>query len=197
MENTQETQVTDVTENKGFDSVEAILADEKMGKMLTSHIDSQVGKAVEAYKEKGFASAVEKAVAERLKQQETKTPEQIKMDEMNAKLAAFEQQIRDKELNEMRLTNKSNASKKLTEAGLPLDLVDFIVSEDAEKTTANVDKVVNVLNKFMTETKQNVLKGNNVKSPGKTLITGDLQEPGENASKAEWAAYWKQLKNKR
>lgn len=195
MENTETVTPTtgdQVVENKGFDSLEAIMADEKLGKLITSHTDSAIGKAIDAYKTKGFAEAVEKAVQDKLKQQATKTPEQIKMDEYEAKLNTMSEQIKTKELSEMRLTNRSKASKELSDAGLPLELADFLVSEDSEKTEANVKKAMDILTKFATDTKQNVLKGNNVKVPGKTTTSGKLQEPGENASKAEWMAYWKQ-----
>lgn len=178
--------------NTVYKSVEDVLKDEKLKPLVYSIVDSKVTKALETQRSKLEASLNERA-EELIKQRATKTPEQIKLDELNAKIANMEKQVADKELNEMRLTNKSKATKMLNEANLPIDLVDFIVSADAEETDANAAKVIEVLTGFTTEIKQGVLKNNNTQLPGKTKMSGGLKEPGPNASKEEWKAYVKEM----
>lgn len=179
-------------------TLDKLMENPDLQKQLQSFVDAQVGKAVEAYKQKGFQTAVEKEVEQRLKVKETKTPEQIRFEEYEAKLADMQNKMREKELTEMRLTNKEKARAKLLEAKLPEGLVDFIASEDSEKTEANIAAAVKVLEAYKTEITQSLLKGNNVQTPGRTAKPGEtLAEPGPNASKEEWANYWKQVKNRK
>lgn len=174
--------------------LEDALKNPDFAKQLKSYVDSASGKAVEAYKDKGFAAAVDKAVESRIKARETKTPEQIKFDEYESKLAEMQSKIAEKELSEMRGKNKDLARGKFKEAKLPDSLLDFFVSEDEEKTNKNLEKAMKALGDFRDEVKKGVLSGNNTVVPGKTVTTSGLKEPGPGATKQQWADYWKQAK---
>lgn len=93
----------------------------------------------------------DRRVSEALKKQEKKN-EAEKLALMNEQekheyeLKKREEDIlkREKELSLMEC--KNTASRILSEKGLSLDLVDFIVSEDAEKTKKNIDKLEKAFN---------------------------------------------------
>ena len=82
-----------------------------------SLLDSAVSKGVESFKSKKMPEYIEKAIKE--KSNEGKTPEQIQLAEMKAKIEAMEAEKAQNELL------KANASK-LKDAGLSTDLAKYI-----------------------------------------------------------------------
>lgn len=186
-ENAQEVEIGGVSD---------LLSNEDFAKEFNSTVDSKISKAVEAYKEKGFKSAVDLAVEERLKAKETKTPEQIKIEELETQLKGVTTKAQEKELLEMRMKNEKEARKQFKDAGLPDSLIGFFVSEDSEKTNTNVETAIKELSNFKTELTKGVLDSNNTKVPGKTVVIDGLTEPGKGATQAEWKEYYKRL-NKR
>lgn len=103
----------------------------------TSEKDSAVSKGVESFKTKTMPKHIEEEIKKR--SNEGKSPEQIQLEELQVKIAQME-----KEKQMSVLTNKY--SKTLSEKGLPIDLVDFIVSEDEEKILANIEKFEGMFN---------------------------------------------------
>lgn len=188
MENVEQ-KVTE--DNKVSINLEEALKDQNFSKQFQSYVDSQTSKAVEAFKQKGFVAAVEKEVETRLKAKETKTPEQIKFEEYEAKLADMQNKIAEKERLEMRIKNKESARTSFIEAKLPEGLLDFLVSEDAEKTKSNIEAATKMLEDFRTDVKKSIVSGNNIDVPGKTVPGLTDKEPGPNATKEEWKAYYK------
>lgn len=174
-----------------FDS---LLKNPDFTKKLNSFVDSKTTQAIKTYKEQGFASAVEKEVDNRLKARETKTPEQIRLEEAEAKLNKVLSDLAEKERSEMRLKNKDTARSLLTEAKVPDEILDFIVDFDGEKTKENVSKVLEIFTKFKTNIVQTEFSTNNTSVPPTKKIVGNNKEPAENASKEEWMAYFRNNK---
>lgn len=186
--------MSDIVENKAdsvIPDVNELIKNPDFIKNLQPIIDSQVSKGVEAYKEKGFKSAVEKEVELRLKAQTTKTPEQLKFDEYESKLAEMQQKIQQKELAELKLKNRELARSEFKD--LPEDLLDFFVSEDTELTKKNAEKIKTVLENYKTEIKKQILAGNNITVPGHQAES-NLKDPGPNGTKEQWKEYYKNKK---
>jgi hemerythrin superfamily protein len=173
--------------------VSNLMENEEFATQFQSAADSLVSKAVEAYKEKGFKSAVEKAVEDRLKAKETKTPEQLRIAELESTMEGLKTKAQEKELLEMKVKNSGTGRKALKDAELPDSLIDFLVSEDAAKTDDNVKKAVEILTSFKTDLTKKLLGENNTKVPGKVIKdnNGSLKEPGKGATKEQWTAYYK------
>lgn len=120
----------------------------------------------------------DKRVSEALKKQERKTAEKVREAE---KLAAMNEQekyeyqlkqreaaIADRERALALSENKNEASKILSEKGLSLALVDFVVAEDAETMSANIS----LLDKaFKASVKAEVEKRLSSTTPKKNLPT--------------------------
>lgn len=172
-------------------TLETVMKDEVIGKQLKSFVDSEIGKAVESYKKQGFQTAVEKATEERLKAMQTKTPEQIRFDEYEAKLAEMNNRLKEKDIFEMRNKNKETARSLFKEKNLPEGLLDFLVDPDEVKTKANLETAIKELEAFSTSLKQTVLKGNNIQVPSASASSGTgTKPPGEGATKEEWKAWY-------
>ena len=162
-------------------------------KQLASLVDSATTKAIATYKDKGFKSAVDEAVTARQKALETKTPDQIRIEEAEAKLEAMQATIADKERLEMRNSNKDVGRSAFKKAGLPDSLLDFFVTDNSESSKENIAKAIEALEGFKTTIKQELLGGNNITVPGKTKQTGDgtAKEPGPGATREQYMAWWK------
>ena len=101
------------------------------------------------YTEKELISEVDRRVNQALQKQERKYNEKIKESEKLARMNeaekyayALEQREKAIEEKEKALTlaeNKNEASKILADKGLSLQLVDFVVAEDADSMKANID----------------------------------------------------------
>lgn len=102
-----------------------LIKDEGFAKQLQSYVDSEVGKGVTAFEKQGFAQKVEKEIEARMKARETKTPEQIKLDEMTAKLTEMQNKIAEKEIFEMRVKNKDIVRSELKD--IPDELLEFLL----------------------------------------------------------------------
>lgn len=101
------------------------------------------------YTEKELISEVDRRVNQALQKQERKYNEKIKESEKLARMNeaekytyALEQREKAIEEKEKALTlaeNKNEASKILADKGLSLQLVEFVVAEDADTMKANID----------------------------------------------------------
>lgn len=122
----------------------------------------------------------DRRVSEALKKQELKTSAKIKEAEKLAKmnesqkyeyeLQQREQAIASKERELSLLENKNEASKILSEKGISLSLVDFVVAEDAETMNQNI----NILEKaFKQSVKAEVEKRLSTNTPKRNLAADD------------------------
>lgn len=123
-----------------------------------SNLDSAVSKGVESFKTNKMPSYLQ----EELKKvnNKDKTPEMIALEEMQQKYNAMEKQMQMKELG-------SKYSKVLSEKGLPLDLVDYILSDgNEENINSNIEKFSNMFS-TVTDSKVNEKLNNNSYVPPK------------------------------
>jgi mannitol-1-phosphate/altronate dehydrogenase len=160
-------------------------------KAMKSFADKEGSRQVEAFKNKTLPSTIEDEVKKRLEAQNHKEPWQIKLEEMEKQQNQLMEQLKQKERSELIQKNKNQALKTLTDKKLPSDILDYLVSDEQEKTNSSIEAFVSMMDNYTTNLKQDLLKSNNVRVPGQgETFTGGAQEPGEGASKAEWKAYW-------
>lgn len=117
----------------------------------TSEKDRAVTEGIEGFKKKGMQKLIDEAV--KAKSNEGKTPEQIKLEELETKLAEME---KEKTI----ATNKANYSKVLTEKGLPVDLLDFIYADEEEVFNGNIDKINTIIQSAVTSSTNEILNKN-------------------------------------
>lgn len=161
---------------------------------VKSMIDSEISKAVNKYKETTYKKDLEVGISKALENRDKKTPEQIQISNLQKELES-ERNIRiEKERTVLRNSNLKTAMETLSSKGLPVEFADLIASDDSEKTTTELSKVMDVLDTIITKTKQQVIDGNNIRIPSKTKSGDSTTLPGENASKEEWKTWIKQNK---
>ena len=132
----------------------------------TSEKDRAVTEGIEGFKKKGMQKLIDEAV--KAKSNEGKTPEQIKLEELETKLAEME---KEKTI----ATNKANYSKVLTEKGLPVDLLDFIYADEEEVFNGNIEKINTILQSAVTSSTNEILNKNEYIPPtsgGGVALTG-------------------------
>lgn len=117
----------------------------------TSEKDRAVTEGIEGFKKKGMQKLIDEAV--KAKSNEGKTPEQIKLEELETKLAEME---KEKTI----ATNKANYSKVLTEKGLPVDLLDFIYADEEVVFNENIDKINTIIQNAVTSSTNKILNNN-------------------------------------
>lgn len=147
---------------------DTLLENEDFKKKVDSIADSRSGKAVATYKEKGFKEAVEKEVKLREEAKNHKEPWEIKIEESDRKLAAVENMLAQKERDSLIATNKAKALTILSEKSLPTSIIDFVVSDEEDKTLANLDIISKTFEDFAQSIKKDMLKGNNTNVPSNT-----------------------------
>ena len=91
--------------------------------------------------------------AVKAKSNEGKTPEQIKLEELETKLAEME---KEKTI----ATNKANYSKILGEKGLSTDLLDFIYADEEAVFNENIDKINTIIQSAVTSSTNKILNNN-------------------------------------
>lgn len=132
------------------------------------------------YTEKELISEVDRRVNQALAKQERKYNEKMKESEKLARMNeqekfAYQLEQREKAIAEKEKAlalaeNKNEASKVLADKGLSLQLVDFVVAEDAETMKANID----LLDKaFKASVKAEVEKRMASTTPKKNFIDTD------------------------
>ncbi|SQB99774.1 Uncharacterised protein [Clostridium paraputrificum] len=129
-------------------------------------IETAKSNAIAKFKENDMQKLIDEAV--KAKSNEGKTPEQIKLEELETKLAEME---KEKTI----ATNKANYSKVLTEKGLPVDLLDFIYADEEEVFNGNIEKINTILQSAVTSSTNEILNKNEYIPPtsgGGVALTG-------------------------
>jgi len=101
-----------------------------------------------------FETDKQLAIEEALKKAKMSADEKAKY-EQETKLKEIEQREKDIALREL----KADTAKILSEKNIPLNMLDFLVSEDLEKTKTNIDKFVSEYNKAVQVQVEQRLKG--------------------------------------
>lgn len=126
----------------GLEDFKSVLESNKEAKAYyQSTLDSGIGKGVSAFKEKTLPSIIE----EELKKagNKNKSPEQIALEELQAKFTALEKEKARADLS-------SKYSKVLAEKGLNTDLLDFVLCDDDEITGQKIETLSNIINTSVT-----------------------------------------------
>jgi hypothetical protein len=112
------------------DKVKGFLDTEEGKKLLQPRLDQNFYKGLETWKANNLDSIIEEEVKKR---NPDKTPEQLKIEELEKKIEKAENdRIRGE------LVNK--AFKVADEKSLPKDVIDYFIGEDEEKTLENLSK---------------------------------------------------------
>lgn len=128
-----------------------------------STLDSAVSKGVESFKTNKMPSYIEKAIED--KANEGKTPEQIRLAELEQKLANMEKEKTKAEL-------VAKYTKTLNEKNLPSELVNFIITDNEEVINENIGKFENMFKSTVDSLVQEKLKGGQYVPPkGETPTT--------------------------
>lgn len=128
----------------------------------------------------------DKRVTEALKKQERKSQEKIKEAERLARMSEeekfkYELEQREKNIAEKEqalslMENKSEASKILADKGLSLDLVDFIVTNNADVMMANIKTLEKAFKQSVTAEVEKRLRSNAPSSSGGSTMEGINKE---------------------
>lgn len=186
-------------ENKDTDEVKQFLAGFRPGLEeilktpdVLKALDQRVSQGINTYKEKtlpGLVEAEKKKLIDTMNP--TETPEMKLIKELQQKLA-------DKEKAELRGSQKNKVLKVLTDKQLAefADLADLVVADNDEETDKRSAAFTDALSKYEQRIREGILKEHGTQVPKDKEKTVVSKEPAANASKAEWAAYYKeQLKN--
>lgn len=130
-----------------------------------SALDSGIGKGVAAYK----SETLPKIIEEELKKanNKKKTPEQIELEELKAKFEALE-----KEKTKADMTSKY--TKVLTEKGLNADLINFVLGENDETTTQNIESIEKIINGAVDNGVKNKLSSSSYTPPSESNVDNSL-----------------------
>lgn len=121
-----------------------------------SLIDSAVSKGVASYETNTLPKKIEEAIKNANNQ--NKTPEQIALEELQAKFEKLE-----KEKNRAELMNKY--TKTLTEKGLDAELIDFIFDDTEEGFNTKLEKISNLIKATTDREVQAKINGSNYVPP--------------------------------
>ena len=121
-----------------------------------SLIDSAVSKGVASYETNTLPKKIEEAIKQA--SNKNKTPEQIKLEELEEKLAEMESQKIKAEL-------QNKYTKTLTEKGFDTSLLDLCFDESEENFNSKLEKITNIIRASTEKEVQTRLKDGEYKPP--------------------------------
>jgi hypothetical protein len=131
------------------DGVKGFLDTEEGKKILQPRLDSNFTKGLETWKSNHLQKLLDDAVAKAKNPNET--PDQKRIRELEEKLA-------QSDAEKLREQLKNEAVSSLTEKKLPTFLVDYLLGNNSEVTTANLTKFEEVWNSQVQSVKDDILK---------------------------------------
>ena len=155
------------------DAVETWCKDGEGRSWLDRTCDLYSNKAVETPRNNAIAKFKEeelpKIIEEELKKanNKKKTPEQIELEELKAKFEALE-----KEKTKADMTSKY--TKVLTEKGLNADLINFVLGENDETTTQNIESIEKIINGAVDNGVKNKLSTSSYTPPSESNVDNSL-----------------------
>lgn len=114
----------------------AFLDAEEGKKLLQPRLDSHFTKGLETWKAKTFPGVLEEEIKKRFPDE---TKEQKEMRQVKEELAAEKKE-------RIRASLKATALSFMTTKALPVELVDFVIGDDEDKTNANLATIEKVWN---------------------------------------------------
>ena len=155
------------------DAVETWCKDGEGRSWLDRTCDLYSNKAVETARNNAIAKFKEeelpKIIEEELKKvnNKKKTPEQIELEELKAKFEALE---KEKTIADM----TSKYTKVLTEKGLNADLINFVLGENDETTTQNIESIEKIINGAVDNGVKNKLSSSSYTPPSESNVDNSL-----------------------
>lgn len=155
------------------DAVETWCKDGEGRSWLDRTCDLYSNKAVETARNNAIAKFKEeelpKIIEEELKKanNKKKTPEQLELEELKAKFEALE-----KEKTKADMTSKY--TKVLTEKGLNADLINFVLGENDETTTQNIESIEKIINGAVDNGVKNKLSSSSYTPPSESNVDNSL-----------------------
>lgn len=155
------------------DAVETWCKDGEGRSWLDRTCDLYSNKAVETARNNAIAKFKEeelpKIIEEELKKanNKKKTPEQLELEELKAKFEALE-----KEKTKADMTSKY--TKVLTEKGLNADLINFVLGENDETTTKNIESIEKIINGAVDNGVKNKLSSSSYTPPSESNVDNSL-----------------------
>lgn len=166
MEDFAKSSTKDIT----LEDFKELLANNKVvNAYYTSSLDSARSKAVETYKTGKGQEAINKAVEEALKNKgnEGLSEAEIQLKELQAKFDAMEKEKTRAEMS-------AKYSKVLGEKGLSTDLIDFVLADNDETTTANIDKISAIITDVTNNKVKEKVHQSNYKQQGTEATGGKI-----------------------
>lgn len=126
---------------KDLEGLKELLASNELVKgIYQKELDSGIGKGVHAYEENFNKNKLPILIEEGIKAKSNEGKSELEI-KFEAQQKEIEQMKTDKTKAEM----SSKYTKVLGEKGLSIDLIDFVLGNDDDSTTANIDKISNIL----------------------------------------------------
>ncbi|WP_160678747.1 DUF4355 domain-containing protein [Clostridium sp. C8-1-8] len=133
-----------------FDKVkDNLLNDNTFKSFLDSEKDKHHSKALETWKSNNLNKLIDDEITKRFPQAD---PKDLKLQELQKQIEQMQKDTVRKDL-----TNK--AIKIANEKKLPLDMIDFLIGQDEESTTKNLEKFESVFNTSLEQQVQTKLSG--------------------------------------
>lgn len=146
--------------------------DKDIKSWLDSEKDKHSSKSLETWKTNNLEKVLEDKIKERFPQADPKDTELAKL---KAEIEKMQKESLRKDL-----TNK--AIKIATDKKLPVELIDYLIGEDEEITTKNIEKLESVFGTHVESLVQERLKTNSYTPPtGGSTPTGTYEELLKNA----------------
>lgn len=166
-----------------LDKVKAFVQNDAEGRSwFDSEKDKHSAKSLETWKTNNLESLLDTEIKKRFPE---KDPKDLELEKIKNELENIK---REKEREILR----NKAIKIANEKKLPLDLVDYFISEDEEKTTANLTKFEKIFSNHIQTEIENRLKSNSYTPPGDD---NNKKTDYSKMSMEEYARMW-QEKNK-
>lgn len=166
---------------KEYKSSDAFKEDAR--KVLTDELNAFKGKIKEEML--GDVESLKKKAIEEYEESRKKlTPEQQKEKEYNERISKLEQTLAEKDKRASILENAKAAESLLKQKkiNVPDSVLNRFVTEDVDKTTENVNELINYYEELTQSIKQQYLKSNNIKvpensdlDPSKTMKRSDFE----------------------
>src|SRR6056297_3066599 len=164
-------------------SKEEILKDPE----IKSELDRRISKAVDAHDKEKVPELVHKRLQEELEKEDNPLKAEVK--NIREELNSWKHKAEEAERQRKREEIKNKAQQKISEKGLPSDIIDFLITDDEESTDSNLSRFEESITKYADKIKKGVYDGKNTDVPGKETSTSPSGEPGPNATKEEWKKY--------
>lgn len=134
----------------GVDEVQKFVNENQDAKKwLDSEKDKHFSKGLDTWKTNNLETLISNEIKKR---NPDKTPEQIELEKLRADFEAAQRQLALKGV-------KEKATTLATEKKIPLDLIDFFINEDEEKTKENLSTFESVMDKYVKAQVEERLKG--------------------------------------